>query len=195
MNVVADPLALFKEWYDQARAAGISKPHAMALATTGMHGMPASRMVLLSSHDARGFVFHTNYASRKGDDISHVPRAALLFWWDAVGYQVRIEGPVEKTSDEESNSYFAGRPRGNQLGAWVSEQTRPIESRAALEERMRALEQKFKAGPVPRPPHWGGYRVIPEAIEFWEERENRLHDRIRYERRPDGTWRPVRLAP
>lgn len=194
MNAV-DPLALFQEWYDKARHAGIPKAHAMALATTGVDGRAAARMVLLSSHDRRGFVFHTNYASRKGIEIEHQAAAALLFWWEALGYQVRIEGRAEKTSDEESNSYFAGRPRGNQLSAWVSEQTRPIASRAVLEQRMRALEQEFAGRPIPRPPHWGGYRVIPEAIEFWEERENRLHDRVRYERIPQGGWRAVRLAP
>jgi len=195
MEPVADPLRLFQEWYDQARAAGIAKPHAMTLATSGADGRPSARMVLLSSHDARGFVFHTNYASRKGAELERTPHAALLFWWDALGYQVRIEGAVEKTGDAESNAYFAGRPRGNQLGAWVSEQTRPIASRAMLEQRMHALEQKFAAGPVPRPPHWGGYRVVPDAMEFWQERENRLHDRIRYERTPGGGWRTLRLAP
>lgn len=194
MEPVADPLALFEQWYQEARRAGVAKPHAMALATTGADGKPSSRMVLLSSHDQRGFVFHTNYESRKGLDLDRVAYAALLFWWDATGHQVRIEGRVEKTSDAESNAYFAGRPRGNQLGAWVSEQTRPIESRAALEQRMRALEGKFADQPVPRPPHWGGYRVMPDVMEFWEEGADRLHDRIRYERTSSG-WRALRLAP
>lgn len=195
MDVVADPLALFNDWYGQARRAGIPKPHAMALATTAADGTPACRMVLLSSHDPRGFVFHTNYESRKGQELDRNARAALLFWWEALGYQIRIEGHVEKTSRDESSRYFTGRPRGNQLGAWVSEQTRPIESRAALEARMRAFEEKFAERPVPCPPHWGGYRVVPDAMEFWHERENRLHDRLRYERLADGGWRSVRLAP
>lgn len=189
-----DPLALFRAWYDRAAAAGIAKPNAMTLATVGPDGKPSARIVLLSSYDQRGFVFHTNYESRKGEELALSPRAALLFWWDPLGLQVRIEGRVEMTSGEESDRYFAGRPRGSQIGAWASDQSRLIDGRGALEERVRELEQRYAGRPVPRPPHWGGYRVIPEVYEFWEDRENRLHERVRYERAAGG-WRAVRLAP
>ncbi len=191
----SDPIAQFRAWYEQAHRAGIAKPHAMALATVGADGRPACRMVLLSSFDERGFVFHTNYESRKGEEITRMPSVALLFWWDPLGYQVRIEGRAERTTAEESDAYFAGRPRGSRLGAWVSEQSRPIEDRTVLEERMRALEQDYAERHIPRPPHWGGYRVVAEAIEFWEDRENRLHHRVRYERTPEDGWRSTLLAP
>lgn len=191
----ADPIALFQDWYDRAARVGVAKPNAMALATVGADGRPSCRVVLLSSCDGRGFVFHTNYQSRKGEELARQSWAALTFWWDPLGYQVRIEGPVEKTGAADSDAYFAGRPRGSQLGAWVSEQSRPLESRAALEERLRALEREYEDRAVPRPPHWGGYRVIPHVIEFWENRDNRLHDRMRYERTERGGWRALRLAP
>lgn len=194
-STIADPIARFRQWYDEACRAGIDKPHAMALASVDAAGNPACRMVLLSSFDERGFVFHTNYESNKGREIARHPQVALLFWWDPLGYQVRIEGRAEKTSATESDEYFARRPRGHQLSAWVSEQSRPIESRAELEQRLAALECEYAGRPVPRPPHWGGYRVAPQAIEFWENRDNRLHDRIRYERSGEGLWRAQRLAP
>lgn len=192
---VPDPIAQFRRWYEQARAAGIDKPHAMTLATVDASGKPSARVVLLSRFDENGFVFHTNYRSRKGLDMDRNPRVALVFWWDALGYQVRIEGRVEKTPAGESDEYFAGRPRGSQLAAWASDQSRPIESRTALETRMRELGERYESGPVPRPPHWGGYRVIPETMEFWENRENRLHDRLLYRRDDQGQWQCVRLAP
>ena len=190
-----DPMELFRRWYGEAVRAGIEKADAMALATVGPDGRPSGRMVLLSSFDERGFVFHTNHQSRKGREIAHHSRVALVFWWDPLGFQVRIEGRAEKTSPAESDAYFAGRPRPSQLGAWASDQSRPIPDRGVLEERMRQLERKHAGGPVPRPPHWGGYRVIPDAFEFWENRENRLHDRIRYQRSQGGGWRIERLAP
>lgn len=193
--MIDDPLALFRTWFDKACAAGIAKPNAMTLATVGADDRPTARVVLLSSYDARGFVFHTNYESRKGEDIARHPWAALLFWWDPLGCQVRLEGRVEMTAAADSDRYFAARPRGSQIGAWASDQSRVIESRAALEERVRELERRYAGRPVPRPPHWGGYRVIPEVYEFWEDRENRLHERVRYERVPDGGWRSLRLAP
>ena len=190
-----DPIALFGTWYEQARAAGIDKPNAMALATAGSGGRPTLRMVLLSSHDARGFVFHTNYLSRKGDDLAQSAAASLLFWWDPLGYQVRIDGAVERTTAVESDAYFAGRPRGAQIGAWASEQSRAIATRAALEARVIQIAAQYDGQPVPRPPHWGGYRVLPQVMEFWQDRADRLHERMRYERTSSGTWTAQRLAP
>jgi len=190
-----DPIALFGTWYQQACAAGIDKPNAMALATAGSDGRPTLRMVLLSSHDARGFVFHTNYLSRKGADLTQSPAASLLFWWDPLGLQVRIDGAVERTTAAESDAYFAGRPRGAQIGAWASEQSRMIASRAVLEARVVQIAARYDGQPVPRPPHWGGYRVLPQVMEFWQDRADRLHERVRYERASDGRWRAELLAP
>jgi pyridoxamine 5'-phosphate oxidase len=185
----------FRQWFDDAIRAGIAQPNAMALATTGINGKPAVRMVLLSSFDNRGFVFHTNYASHKGQQVACTPGAALLFWWEPLGRQVRIEGSVEKTSVSETDAYFATRPRGSQLGAWVSEQSQPIPDRAHLELRLRVLEQRYQDQPVPCPPQWGGYRVIPDKFEFWTSRENRLHDRMVYEQIASGKWEIRLLAP
>jgi len=190
-----DPITLFAEWFAEASHAGIDKPHAMTLATAAADGQPSARTVLLSSFDGRGFVFHSNYESRKALEMADNPRVALVFWWDPLGYQVRIEGRVEKTSAAESDAYFAGRPRGSQLGAWASDQSRAIERRAVLEERLAARTREYDGRPVPRPPHWGGYRVTPQAIEFWEHRDNRLHQRVRFERDPGGAWRSALLAP
>ncbi|HEY8554950.1 MAG TPA: pyridoxamine 5'-phosphate oxidase [Burkholderiales bacterium] len=191
----ADPIAIFAEWFEAASRCGVDKPNAMTLATTGASGQPTARVVLLSSFDERGFVFHTNYQSAKARDLEHEPRAALVFWWDPLGRQVRIEGRVERTSPAESDAYFARRPRGSQIGAWASDQSRPLASRAVLESRVRELEREYAGRPVPRPPHWGGYRLVPAAIEFWQDRENRLHERTRYERDAQGVWRSVILAP
>lgn len=190
-----DPIAQFAQWYAKARASEIDKPHAMALSTVAADGRPSCRMVLLSSFDERGFVFHTNYDSRKSEEIARNNRVTLTFWWDPLGYQVRIEGPAEKTTGAESDAYFARRPRGSQLGAWASDQSRPMENRAALEQRMRDFEEQFKNQAVGRPPHWGGYRVVPHAIEFWRHRDDRLHERMRYDRDGAGAWRTVLLAP
>lgn len=195
-ELASDPIQLFADWYARAGRSGIDKPDAMALATSGPEGHADCRMVLLSSFDAHGFVFHTNYQSRKGAELATRAWATLLFWWDPLGYQVRIEGPVEKTSAAESDVYFAGRPRGSQLGAWASAQSRAIGGRADLERALAAREAEFAGRPVPRPPHWGGYRVIPMSLEFWENRDDRLHDRLRYQRLDGGTgWSVERLAP
>lgn len=191
----ADPIDLFRRWYADAVRAGAAKPNAMALATVGPAGRPSTRMVLLSTFDERGFVFHTNYRSRKGEEIAHQPLVSLVAWWDPLERQVRIEGRAEKTSAADSDAYFAGRPRGSQLGAWASDQSAVVPDRASLEARMAEAERKYAAEPVPRPPHWGGYRVVPDAIEFWEGRENRLHDRILYRRGDGGGWLVERLAP
>ncbi len=190
-----NPIALFGEWFAKASQSGIDKPHALVLASVAANAQPSSRVVLLSSYDERGFVFHTNYESKKGAEIERNSCVALVFWWDPLGYQVRIEGRAHQTSAAEADAYFATRPRGSQLSAWASDQSRVIESRAALEARLRDLERKYAGAPVPRPPHWGGYRVAPETIEFWENRENRLHERLRFERDANGAWRSMRLAP
>lgn len=189
-----DPIELFRRWYADALRAEVARPDAMALATVGPGGRPAVRMVLLSSFDERGFVFHTNYRSRKGEEIAQSSRVALSLWWDPLARQVRVEGRAERTSAGESDAYFAGRPRGSQLGAWASDQSAVIPDRAVLEERVREAERRYAGGPVPRPPHWGGYRVVPDLVEFWEGRESRLHDRTRY-RREAGGWVAERLAP
>lgn len=189
-----NPIVQFAEWFKEAAQAGIAKPHAMALSTVAADGRPSSRMVLLSSFDERGFVFHTNYESAKGADLARNPRVALVLWWDPLGYQVRIEGRAAQTSAAESDAYFATRPRGSQLSAWASNQSRVIDGRAQLEQRVRELEAMYDGRAVPRPPTWGGYRVVPEAIEFWRDRRDRLHDRVRFERDDNG-WRRMQLAP
>jgi len=189
-----DPLHFFHRWFDEALAAGVTEPNAMTLATVDDDGQPAARIVLLKGLDERGFVFYTNYESRKGREMAAQPRAALVFWWEALERQVRIEGTVEKVTPEESDAYFASRPRGSRLGAWVSDQSQPIADRSVLEEKLDEVEQRYDDEPVPRPPHWGGYRVVPTLIEFWQGRPNRLHDRLEYTRAGEG-WARQRLAP
>ena len=189
-----DPIRQFERWFEDARTAGILEPNAMSLATAGADGMPDLRTVLLKYFDARGFVFYTNYGSRKARELEDNPRAALLFPWLGLNRQVRIQGPVEKVSKAESLRYFASRPRGSQIGAWVSEQSRAITSRGLLEQKVAEMKRKFAGGEVPLPSFWGGYRVVPERVEFWQGRPSRLHDRFEYLRTDDG-WHIQRLQP
>jgi pyridoxamine 5'-phosphate oxidase len=190
-----NPIEQFRTWFDEALAANLHEPNAMNLATSTPHGRPSVRVVLLKGFDERGFVFYTNYEGRKGEELEANPYCALLFYWGELERQVRVEGRVGRLPDEESDAYFAGRPRGSQLGAWASEQSQPVKDRGALEERLRELEAEYEGREVPRPPFWGGYRVEPEVIEFWQGRENRLHDRLRYRRSGNGGWRRERLQP
>lgn len=190
-----DPLQQFKTWFEEAIAAEVPDANAMTLATATPEGKPTARIVLLKGLDDRGFVFYTNYNSKKGQQLQVNPSASLVFWWQPLERQVRIDGRVEKTSEEESDLYFASRPLGSQLGAWASEQSLTIGNREILEERFRDFEAKYSEVEIPRPPHWGGFRVIPEAIEFWQGRPSRLHDRLSYRLQGDRTWHRERLAP
>lgn len=192
----ADPLDLFAEWYAEAGVKEPNEPSAMALATVGPDGIPSLRMVLLKGYDAAGFVFYTNYQSRKGQHIGAHPKAALLFHWKSLRRQVRLEGPVSKTTPEEADAYFATRARGSQIGAWASEQSRPLETRFALEKRVAEFAARHVVGAVPRPPHWSGYRLQPLLIEFWQDAPFRLHDRLEYGRpSPDAPWTTRTLYP
>jgi pyridoxamine 5'-phosphate oxidase len=190
-----DPIALFGRWLDEARAAGIALPEAFALATADTSGQPSVRHVLLRGLDERGFVFFTNYDSRKGRDLAENPRAALAFYWRELERQVCVRGTVERTGREESEAYFGTRPREARLGAWASRQSEVVGSREELDAQYREMEERFREGEVPLPSHWGGYRVTPEAVEFWKGREHRLHDRFRYTRRSDASWTIERLFP
>ena len=189
-----NPIEQFRGWFGEALAADLHEPNAMTLATATPDGRPSARVVLLKGFDERGFVFYTNYEGRKARELEVNPHCALVFYWGELERQVRVEGRVSRVPDEESDAYFAGRPQGSQLGAWASEQSRPVRDRGALEERLRELEGEYEGREVPRPPFWGGYRVEPETIEFWQGRENRLHDRLRY-RRSTGGWKIERLQP
>ncbi len=178
-----DPIQQFRKWYAEAVDGGIYDPAIMTLATADKDGKPSARIVLLKDFDERGFVFYTDYRSRKAEQLEVNPSAALVIHWQKLGYQVRLEGHVEKTGAEESDRYFSTRPRGSQLGAWASEQSRTVPSRKSLEESLRLREEEFRNQEVPRPPHWGGYRLVPERIEFWKDVKDRMHDRVVYERK------------
>ena len=192
--MATDPFALFDEWFEAARASEPNDPEAMALATADAHGRPAVRMVLLKGHGPDGFVFYTNDHSAKGGQLGANPLAALLFHWKSLRRQVRIEGRVERVSDAQADAYFATRARDSQLGAWASDQSRPLDARATFERRFDEMKQRFEGREVPRPPHWGGYRLVPERIEYWSDRPNRLHERRLFTREPGG-WSEGLLYP
>ena len=194
-DVDPDPQRQFAAWFADAARAGVREPEAMAVATSSPAGAPSVRMVLLKSYDARGFVFYTNYESRKGLELAENPRAALLFYWDPLGRQVRIEGGVQRTSPEESAAYIGSRARGSQLSALSSPQSSSVAGRDALEERVAEVTKRFEGGELPIPDWWGGFRVAPDSYEFWQHREDRLHDRLRYTPAGGDTWGIVRLAP
>lgn len=189
-----DPFALFHDWYTEARSTELNDSNAVALATADAQGHPSVRMVLLKGYDERGFVFYTNRESRKAADLAANPHVALLFHWKSLRRQIRIEGPIAFASDAESDAYFASRSRDSQLGAWASDQSRPLDSRATFEARFAEAQARFEGQPVPRPPHWGGYRVTPERIEFWLDREHRLHERRVFTRAGEG-WAEGMLYP
>ena len=193
-DLASDPLEQFRSWFADAGAA-LEVPEAMALATATPGGAPSVRMVLLKGFDERGLVFFSHRTSRKGRELDANPQAALLFHWSPLGRQVRVEGRVDHVSEEESDAYFATRSRDAQLGALASRQSEPLGSRAELDERLAGLKSDLGEGPVPRPPTWGGFRLVPAAWEFWQHRSSRLHDRFRYEREPSGAWRVERLFP
>jgi pyridoxamine 5'-phosphate oxidase len=190
-----NPFQQFQIWFDQAVAAQLREPNAMTLATVTPNGFPSARIVLLKGLDEQGFVFYTNYKSRKGQELAATPEAALVFWWADLERQVRIEGSIEKVSAEESDAYFQSRPIGNRLGAWASQQSQVIPNRQALEQRLQELTQHYQDQIIPRPSHWGGYRLLPRAIEFWQGRSNRLHDRLLYRRSQEADWQIERLSP
>jgi pyridoxamine 5'-phosphate oxidase len=189
-----DPILLFKRWLEEAQASEPNDPTAMTLATADASGQPSARMVLLKDADSAGFVFYTNLESRKGDELRTNPKAALLFHWKSLRRQVRIEGRVEPVSGAEADAYYASRARGSQIGAWASDQSRPLESRFHLERRVAEVTARHLVGAIPRPPHWSGFRVVPSVLEFWQDKPFRLHDRLVY-RRSVGGWTTTRLFP
>jgi pyridoxamine 5'-phosphate oxidase len=194
-EVAADPIEQFGRWFDEAAAADFVEPNAMTLATCAADGTPAARVVLLKEYDAAGFVFYTSYEGAKAAELADNPRAELLFFWDKLGKMVRVNGTVTKVDRATSEAYFATRPVKSQLGAWASHQSQPIESRDALREKFEQMAQQFGQDEVSTPPNWGGYRVVPERIEFWQGQRSRLHDRILYTKQRDGGWQIQRLSP
>jgi pyridoxamine 5'-phosphate oxidase len=190
-----DPIKLFKKWFTAAESAGLAEPNAMTLATASADGKPSARMVLLKGFDERGFVFYTNYNSRKGKELEQNPHAALVLFWQPLERQIRITGRVTKVSPEESDTYFHSRPLGSRFSASISKQSSIIESRDVLLKKLKLIEEKYPNGDPPRPIHWGGFRVEPNEIEFWQGGRFRLHDRLRYRRRRDGSWNVDRLSP
>ena len=191
---ISEPYEQFKRWFAEAEATEPNDPNAMAIASVGADGQPSVRMVLLKDADTRGFVFYTNYESRKGRQLQETRKAALLFHWKTLGRQVRVEGSVENVTDAEADAYFASRHRSSQIGAWASQQSRPLESRFELEKRVASFAAKYAIGAVPRPPYWSGFRLIPHYIEFWENKPFRLHDRLVFRRAGDG-WTTEKLYP
>lgn len=189
-----DPLDLFRAWLEEAKVGEINDPTGMALATVDADGLPDLRMVLLKDYDRRGFVFYTNFESAKGRELLATPKAALLFHWKSLRRQVRVRGPVSEVTEAEADAYFASRPRDSRIGAWASDQSRPLEGRFTLEKRVAEYALKFGLGEIPRPPHWSGFRVTPQEIEFWKDGAFRLHDRMLYRRAGDG-WETARLYP
>lgn len=194
-DLAKNPFRQFERWFQEAEAAKIPEPNAMTLATTGRDGRPSARTVLLKGCDGRGFVFYTNYESRKGRELDAQPRAALLFPWVAMERQVIVEGAVARVTREEAEAYFHSRPRASQLTAWASPQSTAVAGRAVIEESYRVIEKKYEGREVPLPPNWGGFRLAPETVEFWQGRRSRLHDRLRYRREAGGDWVVERLAP
>ena len=194
LDVTDDPIEYFKRWFEDAKRSGLFLPEAVCLATATDAGAPSARMMLLKGVDQRGFVFFTNYDSRKGDELAANPRAALVFHWAILERQVRVEGRVERIAEEESEAYFRSRPRGSRIGAWASRQSAPLAERAELERQGREIEGRYPGEDVPLPPFWGGFRLAPERIEFWQGRIDRLHDRLRYTR-SDDAWIVERLYP
>jgi pyridoxamine 5'-phosphate oxidase len=194
-DVLADPIAQFERWFEDARRAEIFEPNAMTLATVGADGQPSARVVLLKGLDQRGLAFFTNYDSRKAREIAGGGKGALVFWWGPLARQVRFEGTIERTDDAEADAYFASRPRGSQIGAWASAQSQVIASRATLQAEAEKCEGRFAGGAVPRPPFWGGFRLAPVRAEFWQGQIDRLHDRLRYRRDAGDGWLIERLAP
>lgn len=193
-SVPPDPLPLFRDWLSAAIDAGLPEPYAMTLATATADGVASARIVLLRTADEAGFTFYTNYTSRKGEELAANPQASLLFYWAELERQVRVEGAVERIPAAESDAYFASRPYGSRIGAWASPQSAVVENRALLEQRVAELSRTYPEQ-VPRPPHWGGYRLSAATVEFWQGRPSRLHDRLRYQRQPGGAWASCRLAP
>ncbi len=194
-DTAANAFEQFAKWWSEARNSHLHEVNSMTLATATKEGIPSARIVLLKGFDARGFIFFTNYNSSKGKELAENPKASLLFFWKELERQIRIDGTVEKVSELESDIYFKSRPVGSKIGAWASAQSCVIESRKIIEENFAAYELKFGAREIPRPPHWGGYIVKPSAMEFWQGRSSRLHDRIQYTLQPNGTWKRERLAP